>query len=90
MSTVKLDYPIQCEGVTVDSITLRRPKARDLKTMETTKGGDISKSITLIAHLAEITPQAVEDLDAADFQKASEVIAGFLGTALSPVISTEF
>ncbi|WP_163833294.1 phage tail assembly protein [Spartinivicinus ruber] len=88
MSTVNLEYPIQCEGVTVDSITLRRPKARDLKIMETTKGGDISKSITLIAHLAEISPKAVEDLDAADFQKVSEVVASFLGAVPSPMMFT--
>ena len=76
---VKLNYPIMCEGIEVDTIHLRRPKARDLKKMEKTKGGEVSQSIDLIADLAEMPPSAIEDLDAADFQKIGEVVSGFLG-----------
>ncbi|ASX25862.1 phage tail assembly protein [Candidatus Williamhamiltonella defendens] len=78
-NTITLQFPIESEGRTLEEITLRRPKARDLKKMETGKGGEIAKSIDLIANLAEIPSSAVEDLDAADFQAVSEVVAGFLG-----------
>jgi len=77
-NAIKLQFPIESEGQTIETITLRRPKARDLKKMETGKGGEIAKSIDLIANLAEIPPSAVEDLDAADFQAISGVVAGFL------------
>lgn len=88
METLTLQYPIQSEGTTLDTLTLRRPKARDLKLMETTKGGDIQKSVMLIANLAAISPKAVEDLDAADFQKVNEVVASFLGHNPSHTTST--
>lgn len=79
MSKIQLEYPVEAEGQTIDAITIRRPKARDLKRMEVAKGGEIAKSIDLIANLAELPPSAIEDLDAADFQAVSEVVAGFLG-----------
>ncbi|USH01055.1 phage tail assembly protein [Grimontia kaedaensis] len=80
METITLDYPIDVEGERIDVITLRRPKARDLKHMETAKGGEIAKSIGLIANLAELPPSAIDDLDASDFQTVSDVVAGFLTT----------
>ena len=76
---IKLTYPIQLEGDTVDAITIRRPQARDLKMMEKSKEGDIAKSIELIASLANIPPTAVDELDASDFQKVNEAVADFLG-----------
>ncbi|MBU2713636.1 phage tail assembly protein [Zooshikella harenae] len=78
-SKITLNYPVTTEGVEVDTIYLRRPRAKDLKKMEDSKGGDITKSIELIADLAELVPSAIEDLDAGDFQKVNEVVAGFLG-----------
>ncbi len=78
--TVALQYPLEVEGQTVSHITLRRPKARDLKHMETAKGGEIAKSIGLIANLAELPPAAIDDLDASDFQALSELVASFLTT----------
>lgn len=77
-TTIKLTYPVEAEGRTIDEITIRRPKARDLRKMETAKGGEIAKSIDLIANLAELPPSAIEDLDASDFQALSEQVAGFL------------
>ena len=77
--TIKLNYPIESEGNTVTEITLRRPKARDLKKMERGSGGDIAKSIEFIADLAELPPSAIEELDGEDFQSLSEVVARFLG-----------
>lgn len=78
MEVVTLAYPIEVEGELLSQVTLRRPKARDLKHMETAKGGEIAKSMGLIAHLAELPPHAIEELDASDFQAISEVVAGFL------------
>ncbi|WP_434361067.1 phage tail assembly protein [Parasalinivibrio latis] len=80
METITLGYPIEVEGEQITVITLRRPKARDLKHMETAKGGEIAKSIGLIANLAELPPSAIENLDASDFQKVSDVVASFLTT----------
>ncbi|UAA38224.1 phage tail assembly protein [Paraneptunicella aestuarii] len=77
-NSIQLKFPVQAEGRTIESIEIRRPKARDLRKMETAKGGDIAKSIDLIANLAELPPSAIEDLDAADFQELSTMVAGFL------------
>ncbi|WP_175401943.1 phage tail assembly protein [Veronia pacifica] len=83
-----LNYPIEVEGELLSQVSLRRPKARDLKHMETAKGGEIAKSMGLIAHLAELSPHAIEELDASDFQAISEVVAGFLTDSVQANTST--
>lgn len=77
--TIQLEFPIQSEGTTLKEITIRALKARDLKIMEMSKGGEIAKTIDLIAHIAEIPTSSVEELYATDFLKVSEVVASFLG-----------
>ena len=79
MNTLQLQHPITVNGVEITEIALRRPKVRDLETMDKAKGGEIAKSVEFMAHLAEWPPAQVRELDAADFQAASKVIEGFLG-----------
>lgn len=78
MQTITLKHPVEFDGRTIKEITLRRPKVRDLERMDKVKG-ELAKSVTLIADLAEITPDNVRDLDAEDFKRVSEVIGDFLG-----------
>ena len=46
-NTIKLDYPVTVGSETVDSITLSRPKVKDLKTLDDVVG-DIAKAEALI------------------------------------------
>ena len=81
METVKLKYPVEISGANAGVISLRRPKVRDLEAMDRIQG-DTQKSLMLIAHLAELDPDTIRELDAEDFAAISKVVAGFLGGAL--------
>lgn len=76
--TYKLQYPIEYNGEAISELTIRRPKIRDIKRFEALKVPDMDKAIRMLSDLAEIEPGAIEELDAIDFDGASQVIAGFL------------
>lgn len=75
---ITLNYPIDCNGVEVKELRLRRPKVRDLELIDGIEG-DMKKSITLISNLSEVSPDEIRALDASDFQKAAELVEDFLG-----------
>ncbi len=79
MNTIQLKHPLTISGATVSSLSLRRPKVRDLEAMERAGDKDIAKSINLMANLSEQTPDTIRELDAEDFMALSEVVSGFLG-----------
>lgn len=75
---VRLTYPILAHGQEVTELALRRPTAGDMR-----KFGDLqpfAMITALIAPCASIPPSSVDQLDAADLGKVSEVIGGFLGS----------
>ncbi len=84
--TVTLNYPITWEGAKIAEVTVKRPKVKDMKAVEEVEEGlgDISRSIAVIAILTGLPSEAVEELDAKDFEAVSEVIGGFLGRATPP------
>jgi hypothetical protein len=82
-TSVTLQHPIEVAGARVGVLTLRRPLVRDLEAMERAGERDIARSVALIANLAELSPDEVRTLDAADFMAVSGVVAGFLAP-LSP------
>lgn len=81
MTTIKLKHPITADGIELKEITLRRPKVRDLERMDKVSG-EMAKAVTLIADLAEISPDQVREIDAEDFAAAAEALGDFLGGAL--------
>lgn len=77
--TVTLEFPIEVDGVSVDSLTVRRPTVRDQLLMDKMKGSETEKGVKYIANLCEVAPSDIEQLDAADFLALSEVVQGFVG-----------
>ncbi|MCX4026942.1 phage tail assembly protein [Spartinivicinus marinus] len=75
---ITLQYPVEKNGETINEITLRRPKTKDMKNIEKRGGGEITQSIHMIADLSGLDINTIEELDAADFQHLNEVVAGFL------------
>lgn len=67
-----LSYPVTFKGETVASLTLRRPKGRDLLKMEEGKGSAGRRAMQLIADLAEREPALIEELDPADLAAINE------------------
>ena len=79
--TVALQYPIEANGETLTSLTLRRPKMGDMKAMDGVTG-DVARQAALIGALAGIPPSSVDELDGEDFMTISSAVADFFGGAL--------
>lgn len=77
MTQITLKHPITADGREVAELTLRRPKVRDLERMDKV-AGEMAKAVTLVADLAEITPDQVRELDAEDFSQVAEALDDFL------------
>jgi len=78
METIKLSHAITIENNTYEKLSLRRPKVRDRLAVERLKKTDAEKEITMIANLAEVTVEVIEELDLADYGKIQEVLQSFL------------
>lgn len=80
MTQIKLDFPITVDGATLAEIKLRRPTVKDMRVARLTGGkDDAAQEINLIANLAQLTPDAIESLDMADFVKVQKALQGFFG-----------
>ncbi|MGD9918607.1 MAG: phage tail assembly protein [Paenirhodobacter sp.] len=80
MDTVTLKYPVKFQGEEVTSLTIRRPKMRDLKKMQGIKD-EMEKAMTLIADLAEVDPKFVGELDPDDFKVLSDKVGEYMGAS---------
>lgn len=78
MNKIKLNEPIKIDGIITSELTLRRPKVRDRLAVERMGTNDAEKEVALIANLADIPREAVEEIDLADYAKIQEVLQGFL------------
>lgn len=78
MTTIKLQHPVMIDGVSVNELTMRRPKVRDLESIDRISG-DTAKAVALVANLAEIATDEVRELDAEDFVAVSTAVGDFLG-----------
>jgi hypothetical protein len=73
-----LAHPIQYSGILLKEIFLRRPKVRDRLVVDRMTVSDAEKEILLIANLAEISREAIEEIDLADYAKIQKVLQSFL------------
>ena len=84
---IALTEPVTFEGHTITELQIRRPKVRDLRAMEQAtadKPTQLDQGAAMVALLSGIPEAAIEELDAGDFTRASEVIAGFFAKAALP------
>lgn len=68
---ITLQYPVTYGGVEYTEFSLRRPKMRDMKKQQK-KADDLDKATAMIADLAEVPPQVVDELDPVDFTALSD------------------
>lgn len=78
MKLIRLNQPITVDGQTLNEITLRRPKVRDRLIVERLGTTDAEKEVALIANLAELPTNAIEELDLTDYVKIQGVLQDFL------------
>ena len=80
MSKVKIEltHGIDIDGVRVSVLQLRRPKVRDMLTVEKSVENDAEKEIQLFANLSELAPDTLMELDMADYAKLQKAYQDFL------------
>ena len=85
--TVKLQFPIGlADGRKLEEINLRRAKVRDMKTAQRATKDQIEQEILLLATLSEerLTPEDIEELDAADYAKIQDAFQRMVGSTGIP------
>lgn len=76
---VSLDYPFEYKGETIHAITFkRRIKVRDQLAAAKMGSDSASQEIALLAHLAELPPDLLQEVDMADYAKLQKVLMDFL------------
>jgi hypothetical protein len=80
MSKVKIEltHSIEIDGAKVSVIQLRRPKVRDMLSVEKSVDNDAEKEIQLFSNLSELSPDNLLELDMADYAKLQKAYQDFL------------
>ena len=80
MSKVKIEltHSLEIDGAKVSVIQLRRPKVRDMLSVEKSVDNDAEKEIQLFANLSELSPDNLLELDMADYAKLQKAYQDFL------------
>lgn len=76
--SVTLKQPVTVDGQTYSTLSLRRPKVRDMLVSDKIGGSDAEKEIRIFANLCEMAPAVIEELDLADYQALQKAYQGFL------------
>lgn len=91
MTEIELKYPVEREGLSpLARVTVRRPRVKDIAAMEAARDrGEIAAIAAAVASMNGVPADVIEDMDAADFARLSEVLVPFLteaagGEASSP------
>ena len=74
---VPLLRPVEAGGRKLESLSLREPTALDIE-LCWKHPGEITRMVHLLASLAELSPDEVRALKAADFARAAEAAGAFL------------
>lgn len=77
-AVVPLKYPVTVDGVEYDKLELRRAKARDNLHAESAGGSTGRREVALLASLAGVAPNVIEELDMADYTAVQNAVEGFL------------
>ena len=75
---IELTHSIEIDGAKVGVIQLRRPKVRDMLSVEKSVDNDAEKEIQLFANLSELSPDNLLELDMADYAKLQKAYQDFL------------
>jgi hypothetical protein len=75
---ISLNYPVEAFGEQISKLVIkRRPTTKDLKAMDAATG-EIAKTAALVARLCEVPPATIDQMDAADFTRAADMVQDFL------------
>lgn len=75
---IELVYPITVDGKEIKTVELRRPKVKDLKVAAKVGKDAMDQETILIANLADLPIDVVEEMDLADYTALQEKLKSFL------------
>ena len=78
MTTISLEYAITVDGVTTKALTLRRPKVKDMLSVDKASDSAAQKEIHLFANLCEVPMQNLLELDMRDYGQLQAAYQDFL------------
>lgn len=74
---VKLEFPIEVNGLEIKEIKLRRPAVREILLLEKHQGDDLDKDVYMMSMLSEIEETKLHKIDASDFIALQGAYQGF-------------
>ena len=77
--TIPLRFPVDFGGERVTEVSLRRPKGREIRQTQNGKGSQIDRSFQMMANLAEVEVELIDELDAADVRRIDKWLDGVMG-----------
>ncbi len=78
-ATIDLYYEYEADGAKVTRLTMRPPRARDLRDAQRGAPAGHEMELTLFANLCEVTPETLLDLHIRDYFALQEAYRGFTG-----------
>ena len=78
MQKIKLDNPVKIDGVEINELSLRKPKVRALIVAGKKNVSESEREVNLIANLAEVSPETIQELDLSDYLKIQDWLKDFL------------
>lgn len=84
--TVTLDSPVEHDGQTYESLTLRKMKAKDLIASDLVNG-QVRKSLAIFASMAGVPIAVLEELDTDDFTKLAREAAPLMGKSAAKALA---
>ena len=78
MTTIKLNYAIAVDGIETKSLTLRRPKVKDMLSVDKVSDRSADQEVHLLANLCEIPMTSLIELDMKDYGQLQKAYQGFL------------
>lgn len=76
--SIRLQTPIEIDGVRVTVIQMREPTVGDQLLVEEMKGSDALREVMLFANLCQWTPEDIRKLSLRDYGEVQKAFAGFI------------
>ena len=77
-AVIELHYEYEMDGAPVTRLTMRPPRARDLRDAQRVASGH-ELELRLFSNLCEVAPESILDLHVRDYHAIQEVYRGFTG-----------
>ncbi len=75
---ITLKYPVDHKGDHISTIEMRRPKVKDMLTVDKING-DMQKGIRMMSNLSGHPETVFHEMDMEDMKTCNDVLASFLG-----------